>query len=45
MRYRYIARILGVASLSCEEPDLDATFFNDDFFNDDWEGNNLTFFS
>jgi hypothetical protein len=32
--------ILEVASLSREEPELEAAFFNDDK-----EGNNLTFFS
>jgi hypothetical protein len=35
-----VAGILEVASLYCEEPELDAAFFNDD-----GEGNNLTFFS
>jgi hypothetical protein len=40
MWYWYVDDIFEVASLSCEEPELDAIFFNDD-----GEGNNLTFFS
>ena len=38
MRYWYVDGILEVASLYREEPELDAIFFNDD-----GEGNTLTF--
>jgi hypothetical protein len=40
MRYWYVDGFLEAASLSREESELDANFFNDD-----GERNNMTFFS